>query len=172
MRSTASAWSASGASRASRNRCGANHVWTYDFIFGATAGGKRLKVLTVLDPVHRGRAGHRAGSLADLGGRRGRPGAALRPPRVIRSNSGPEFIAFELTEWLTYSGAETYHIEPNKPWQNAYGAHKERRRGPRHAQELAMRSRHRAPAQLAGLCDARRVRGGSKTTPGSGISLN
>jgi len=27
----------------------ANHVWTYDFIFDATAGGRMLKVLTVVD---------------------------------------------------------------------------------------------------------------------------
>ena len=100
-----------------------NHVWTYDFIFDATAGGKRLKVLTVLDEFTRvslaivpGRSLTSAavkGVLARLFARHGRP-------RVIRSDNGPEFIAFELTEWLTDSGAETFHIEPGKPWQNAY----------------------------------------------------
>jgi transposase InsO family protein len=102
----------------------ANHVWTYDFIFDATAGGKRLKVLTVLDEFTRvalaivpGRSLTSAavkGVLARLFARHGRP-------RVIRSDNGPEFIAFELTEWLADIGSDTYHIDPGKPWQNAYG---------------------------------------------------
>ncbi len=102
----------------------ANHVRTYDFIFDATAGGKRLKVLTVLDEFTRvslaivpGRSLTSAavkGVLARLFARHGQP-------RVIRSDNGPEFIAFELTEWLADPGADTFHIEPGKPWQNAFG---------------------------------------------------
>ena len=102
----------------------ANHVWTYDFIFDATAGGKRLKVLSVLDEYTRvvlalvpGRSLTSAavkGVLARLFARHGRPA-------VIRSDNGPEFIAFELVEWLEGLGAETHHIEPGKPWQNGYG---------------------------------------------------
>jgi len=101
-----------------------NHVWTYDFIFDATAGGKRLKVLSVLDEFTRvalalvpGRSLTSAavkGVLARLFARHGRP-------QVIRSDNGPEFIAFELTEWLEAQGAETHHIEPGKPWQNGFG---------------------------------------------------
>ena len=101
-----------------------NHVWTYDFIFDATAGGKRLKVLSVLYEFTRvalalvpGRSLTSAavkGVLARLFARHGRP-------QVIRSDNGPEFIAFELTEWLEAQGAETNHIEPGKPWQNGFG---------------------------------------------------
>ena len=101
-----------------------NHVWTYDFIFDATAGGRRLKVLSVLDEYTRvvlalvpGRSLTSAavkGVLARLFARHGRP-------LVIRSDNGPEFIAFELTEWLEAQGAETHHIAPGKPWQNAFG---------------------------------------------------
>ena len=101
-----------------------HHVWTYDFIFDATAGGRRLKVLTVLDEFTRvalaivpGRSLTSAavkGVLARLFARHGQP-------RVIRSDNGPEFVAFELTEWLADSGARTYHIDPGKPWQNAFG---------------------------------------------------
>jgi len=100
-----------------------HHVWTYDFIIDATAGGKRLKVLSVLDEYTRvalalvpGRSLTSAavkGVLARLFARHGRP-------RVIRSDNGPEFIAFELTEWLEAQGAETHHIAPGKPWQNAF----------------------------------------------------
>jgi len=101
----------------------ANHVWTYDFIFDATAGGKRLKVLSVLDEYTRvvlalvsGRSLTSAavkGVLVRLFARHGRPA-------VLRSDNGPEFIAFELVEWLEGLGAETHHIEPGKPWQNGY----------------------------------------------------
>jgi len=42
-------------------------------------------------------------------------------PRVPRSDNGPEFIAFELTEWLADLGADTYHIDPGKPRQNGFG---------------------------------------------------
>lgn len=102
----------------------ANHVWTYDFIFDATAAGKRLKVLSVLDEYTRvvlalvpGRSLTSAavkGVLVRLFARHGRPA-------VLRSDNGPEFIAFELVEWLEGLGAETFHIEPGKPWQNSYG---------------------------------------------------
>lgn len=38
-----------------------------------------------------------------------------------RSDDGPEFVAFELTEWLADLGAYTHRIEPGKLWQNAFG---------------------------------------------------
>lgn len=53
------------------------------------------------------------GVLARLFASRGRP-------VTIRSDNGPEFIAFELTEWLEAQGATTHHIEPGKPWQNSF----------------------------------------------------
>ena len=101
-----------------------NHVWTYDFMFDATHQGRRMKVLTVIDeftrealavvPARSLTAAAVKGVLARLFAARGRP-------ERIRSDNGPEFVAFELTEWLADLGADTYHIEPGKPWQNAYG---------------------------------------------------
>jgi len=41
-------------------------------------------------------------------------------PTVLRSDSGPEFVACELTKWLAEVGAATFDIEPGKPWQNGY----------------------------------------------------
>jgi putative transposase len=100
-----------------------NHVWTYDFMFDATHGGRRMKVLTVIDeftrealaivPARSLRASAVKGVLARLFETRGRPA-------TIRSDNGPEFIAFELTEWLESRGAATHHIEPGKPWQNGF----------------------------------------------------
>lgn len=102
----------------------ANHVWTYDFIFDATAAGKRLKVLSVLDEFTRvalALVPGRSLTSATVKGVLARLFACHGRPRVIRSDNGPEFIAFELVEWLEDLGAETYHIEPGKPWQNGYG---------------------------------------------------
>ena len=47
--------------------------------------------------------------------------AERQPPGYIRSDNGPEFIAHELTGWLTERGVQTHHIAPRSPWQNAYG---------------------------------------------------
>lgn len=100
-----------------------NHVWTYDFMFDATHQGRRMKVLTVIDeftrealavvPARSMTASALKGVLAKLFATRGRP-------TTIRSDNGPEFIAFELTEWLEAQGATTHHIEPGKPWQNSF----------------------------------------------------
>ena len=101
-----------------------NHVWTYDFMFDATFGGRRMKVLSIVDeftrealaivPARSLTSSAVKGVLAKLFVKRG-------GPAVIRSDNGPEFIAFELTEWLEAQGSATYHIEPGKPWQNSYG---------------------------------------------------
>jgi transposase InsO family protein len=100
-----------------------NHVWTYDFMFDATFGGRRMKVLTVIDeftrealaivPARSLTSSAVKGILAKLFAARGKP-------TTIRSDNGPEFIAFELTDWLESQGASTYHIEPGKPWQNSF----------------------------------------------------
>jgi putative transposase len=100
-----------------------NDVWTYDFMFDATFGGRRMKVLTLIDeftrealaivPARSLTSSAVKGVLARLFATRGKP-------TTIRSDNGPEFIAFELTEWLEVQGATTYHIEPGKPWQNSF----------------------------------------------------
>jgi putative transposase len=100
-----------------------NHVWTYDFMFDATFGGRRMKVLTVIDeftrealaivPARSLTSSALKGVLAKLFAVRGKP-------TTIRSDNGPEFIAFELTEWLEAQGSSTYHVEPGKPWQNGF----------------------------------------------------
>ena len=100
-----------------------NQVWSYDFMFDATHQGRRVKVLVVIDeftrealavvPARSLTASAVKGVLARLFSERGRP-------QAIRSDNGPEFIAFELTEWLEAQGAVTYHIEPGKPWQNSF----------------------------------------------------
>lgn len=101
-----------------------NHVWTYDFLFDATASGRTLKILTIVDEFTRVALTILPGRsitsdtvkrvLAELFANHGMPAA-------LRSDNGPEFLAFELTEWLADLGAKTLYVDPGKPWQNGFG---------------------------------------------------
>jgi len=85
-----------------------NHVWTYDFMFDATFGGRRMKVLTVIDEFTREALAivpARSLTASALKGVLARLFAVRGKPSTIRSDNGPEFIAFELTEWLEAQGA-------------------------------------------------------------------
>jgi transposase InsO family protein len=98
-------------------------VWSYDFIFDRTQGGRKLKILTVIDEFTREclelRVEARIKSrdvletLDELMTERG-------VPRYTRSDNGPEFIARELTDWLKEKGIEPIFIEPGSPWQNGF----------------------------------------------------
>jgi len=100
-----------------------NEVWSYDFLFDQTADGRPLKILPIVDEFTReclvmlvGRslaAKDVLGALAKAAGQRGMP-------EHLRSDNGPEFIAFEVRKWLAQEGTGTLYIEPGSPWENAY----------------------------------------------------
>ena len=101
-----------------------NHVWTYDFMEDATADGRKLRLLTVVDEFTReclaidvARNFPSAAVitvLARLFATRGRPA-------FMRSDNGSEFIAHALCAWLYAQAIDTHHIDPASPWQNPYG---------------------------------------------------
>jgi Transposase and inactivated derivatives len=106
-----------------------NHVWSYDFIFDATARGTRLKMLTVGDDYTRecwaievatSMPSQRVIAVLD------RLFAEHGAPRFLRSDNGPEFIAHALRAWLgaqqTAKGErpQTHFIAPGSPWQNGF----------------------------------------------------
>jgi putative transposase len=39
-------------------------------------------------------------------------------PEHLLSDNGPEFVAKDLRQWLTDTGAKTLYIEPGSPWEN------------------------------------------------------
>jgi len=39
-------------------------------------------------------------------------------PRHLRSDNGPEFVAYAVQDWLRETKIETAYIQPGKPWQN------------------------------------------------------
>jgi transposase InsO family protein len=41
-------------------------------------------------------------------------------PEHIRSDNGPEFIAYAVQDWLEAQAIGTIYIEPGSPWENGY----------------------------------------------------
>ncbi len=99
----------------------ANQVWSYDFVFDHAANGQQLKCLTVVDEgTSEGLAIDVAGSIRS---RRvievlARLVAVRGPPKVLRSDNGPEFVSRALLKWIADAGIKSALIEPGKPWQN------------------------------------------------------
>lgn len=100
---------------------GKNHVWCYDFVFDTCANGQPMKLLTIVDEYTREclaidvAASIRSERVIDV---LARLITVHGPPRFIRSDNGPEFVAQALVDWLKEIGVETAHIAPGKPWQN------------------------------------------------------
>jgi transposase InsO family protein len=101
-----------------------HQVWAMDFQFDATADGRRLKFLNVIDE-------HSRLCLAIRVGRRCKAKdvvavleelTSLYPaPAFIRSDNGPEFIAEALRNWCEASTTtSTAYIAPGSPWENGF----------------------------------------------------
>ena len=41
-------------------------------------------------------------------------------PEHLRSDNGPEFIAYAIQDWLREKNVKTIYIKPGAPWENAY----------------------------------------------------
>lgn len=100
-----------------------NHVWTYDFAYDRTEGGRLLKFLAVVDEWTREclriRVGYSMGSeevLEVLQWLFEEVGA----PEFIRSDNGGEFIAQQVQAWLAAKKAKTIYITPGHPWENPF----------------------------------------------------
>jgi len=99
------------------------HVWSSDFLFDATADGRRLKWMPVIDEHTReclalevGRSITSTDIIDVLDRLIGERGA----PAFIRSDNGPEFIAESVRRHLSDLGIETRFIAPGAPWENGY----------------------------------------------------
>jgi transposase InsO family protein len=100
-----------------------NHVWSYDFVSGATNDGRTLRMLTMIDEYTREslaiRVARRLNS-HDVIDALAEVMVAHGIPEHIRSDNGPEFIAKRLRKWLAGLGARPLYIEPGSPWENGY----------------------------------------------------
>ena len=100
-----------------------NAVWSWDFVEDQTENGTRFRVLTLIDEYSRVcLATHAGWSIRAVDVitvveaamvRHGRPGH-------IRSDNGPEFIAYAIRDWLKAGRIGTIYITPGSPWENAY----------------------------------------------------
>ena len=100
-----------------------HQVWAMDFQFDATADGRRLKFLNVIDE-------HSRLCLAIRVGRRCKAKDVVAvleellklypAPTHVRMDNGPEFNAYALQEWCTGSGSGTAYIQPGSPWENPF----------------------------------------------------
>jgi transposase InsO family protein len=100
-----------------------NHVWSYDFLFDATADGRRLKCMPIIDEYTReclvlevGRSITSTDIVDVLDRLIGKRGA----PSFIRSDNGPEFVANAVRSHLADLDVETRFIAPGAPWENGY----------------------------------------------------
>jgi putative transposase len=99
-----------------------DQIWAMDFLADA-AGGRALRVLTVIDEFTRESLAIAAGFsltsravlevLASVEATRGRP-------ELLVSDNGPEFIARRIAAWARARGVSLHFIDRGKPVQNAY----------------------------------------------------
>ncbi|MHB8285818.1 MAG: IS3 family transposase [Caulobacteraceae bacterium] len=101
----------------------ANARWSLDFVHDQLTGGRRFRILNVVDDVTReclaaipdtSISGQRvARELTALVGRRGRPG-------MIVSDNGTEFTSTAILGWAQDHRIAWHYIAPGKPTQNGF----------------------------------------------------
>jgi putative transposase len=100
-----------------------NQVWSWDFVEDQTEAGSKLRMLTLLDEYTRQcLAVHVAWSIRAVDVITVVEAAMERygRPRHIRSDNGPEFIAYAIQDWLKDREIETIYIKPGSPWENGH----------------------------------------------------
>lgn len=102
---------------------GMNELWAMDFVSDSMTGGRKLKILTVLDCFSR----ECVGMVVDtsIGGVRvarllEELGASRGYPKQIMSDNGPEFTGSALDAWAYSRDVKLHFIDPGKPTQNGY----------------------------------------------------
>jgi len=100
-----------------------NKVWSVDFVFDRVAGGRVLKILTIVDDATD--ESITVGARHWFGGNQvvdllSRLAHTRGLPKVIRSDNGKEFIGKAMITFAHHKGISLRPIEPGKPYQNAY----------------------------------------------------
>jgi putative transposase len=100
-----------------------NHVWSWDFVEDQTENGSKLRILTLIDEYTRQcLAIHVAWSIRAVDVITVVEAAMERygRPEHIRSDNGPEFIAYAIQDWLKEKEVKTLYIKPGSPWENGH----------------------------------------------------
>lgn len=113
-----------GLSTCERQRATAlNDVWSWDFVQDQTENGSRFRILTLLDEYTREcLAAHAGWSIRAVDVITVVEAAFERygRPRHLRSDNGPEFIAYAVQDWLKDQQIQTIYIRPGSPWENGH----------------------------------------------------
>jgi putative transposase len=105
-----------------RQHTAANQEWALDFVHDAMAGGRALRVLSVVDAYTRECLALEVDtSLASRRVTRVLEGIAAERghPVAIRCDNGPELTSRHFLAWCLERQIELRHIQPGKPVQNA-----------------------------------------------------
>lgn len=100
-----------------------NHVWSWDFVSDQTEDGSPLRLLTLIDEYTRQcLAIHVAWSIRAVDVIAVVEAAMERygKPEHIRSDNGPEFIAYAIGDWVKEQEIKTIYIKPGSPWENGH----------------------------------------------------
>jgi putative transposase len=98
-------------------------VWSWDFVTDMTRSGYRFRMLTLIDeftrqclaiyPAWSIRANDVIKVVTDAMKNYGQP-------EHLRSDNGPEFIAYAIKDWLEDLNVKTIYISPGSPWEQAH----------------------------------------------------
>jgi putative transposase len=100
-----------------------NQVWSWDFVEDQTENGSRFRILTLLDEhTRRCLATHVAWSIRAVDVITVVEAAMARygVPEHLRSDNGPEFIAYAIQDWLQERQVKAIYIKPGSPWENGH----------------------------------------------------
>lgn len=98
-------------------------VWSWDFVEDQTENGSRFRILTLLDEhTRQSLAVHAAWSIRAVDAITVIEAAIERygAPENLRSDNGPEFIAYAIQDWLKERQIKTLYIKPGSPWENGH----------------------------------------------------
>lgn len=100
-----------------------NEVWSWDFVEDQTERGSKLRLLTLIDEYTRQcLAVHVAWSIRAVDVITVVEAAMERygTPQHLRSDNGPEFIAYAIQDWLKAKEVKAIYIKPGSPWENGH----------------------------------------------------
>ena len=100
-----------------------NHVWTIDFQEDALIGGRKIRLLNLLDEFTREWLAVVVGASASAKTVMQALTSLFRErgtPTYLRSDNGGEFIAGDLAALLVEAQVAAKFIDPGSPWQNGF----------------------------------------------------
>jgi putative transposase len=100
-----------------------NEVWSWDSVHDQTEMGSPFRILTLIDEyTKQSLATHVAWSIRALDAITVIEAAIERYglPEHLRSDNGPEFIAYAIRDWMANNDIKTIYIKPGAPWEQPF----------------------------------------------------